>query len=71
MNYVLNILRNKIKKDFDVLYLDKRNGEILKTYGDNKKIRNLFSKKKFTNISRGVSILVKNFSRLEKKINLR
>jgi UDP-glucuronate 4-epimerase len=67
---VVNILKKRINKKFDILYLQKRKGEMLKTYGSNKKIRIIFKKKKYKKLYSGINIVVKKFTKLEKKISL-
>ena len=66
---VVNILKNKINKKFDILYLGKRKGEMLKTYGSNKKIRTIFNKKKYMKLSSGINIVAKKFTKIEKKLS--
>ena len=68
---VVNILKKRINKKFDILYLQKRKGEMLKTYGSNKKIKTIFNKKKYMKLSSGVNIVVKKFSKIEKELNLK
>ena len=68
---VVNILKKRINKKFDILYLQKRKGEMLKTYGSNKKIKTIFNKKKYMKLSSGVNVVVKKFSKIEKELSLK
>jgi len=68
---VVNILKKKIKKKFNIFYLQKRKGEMLKTYGSNKKIKTIFNKKKYMKLSSGVNFVVKKFSKIEKELSLK
>jgi UDP-glucuronate 4-epimerase len=68
---VVNILKKRINKKFDILCLQKRKGEMLKTYGSNKKIKTIFNKKKYMKLSSGVNVVVKKFSKIEKELSLK
>ena len=68
---IVNILKKRINKKFDILYLQKRKGEMLKTYGSNKKIKTIFNKKKYMKLSSGVNVVVKKFSKIEKELSLK
>jgi UDP-glucuronate 4-epimerase len=68
---VVNLLRKKLNKNFNIKFLKKRKGEMLKTYGSNKKIQSIFNKKKFTKLSFGINQVVKTFTKVERNLNLK
>jgi UDP-glucuronate 4-epimerase len=68
---VVDLLRKKLNKNFNIKFLKKRKGEMLKTYGSNKKIQSIFNKKKFIKLSIGINQVVKNFTKVERNLNLK
>ena len=70
INQVVQIIKNKIKKDFKISYKKKRKGEMKKTFGSNNKVQKYINFKKFTNIKKGIDETTEWFLNYSKKKNI-
>ena len=70
INQVVQIVKNKLKKDFKISYKKKRKGEMKKTFGSNNKVKKYINFKKFTNIKKGIDESIEWFLNYSKKKNI-
>jgi len=70
MNELIKIIRRILKIKININYKNSRKGEMTKTYGSNLRLQKLINKKKYFRIDRGIRVIIKKFSNLEKNIKV-
>jgi UDP-glucuronate 4-epimerase len=70
MNELIKIMRRILKIKIIINYKNSRKGEMTKTYGSNLRLQKLINKKKYFRIDRGIRVIIKKFSNLEKNIKI-
>jgi UDP-glucuronate 4-epimerase len=70
MNELIKIMRRILKIKIIINYKNSRKGEMTKTYGSNLRLQKLINKKKYFRIDRGIRVIIKKFSNLEKNIKV-
>ena len=59
LKYLIKLINKFLKKNIEVKYLPKRKGEMIKTFGDNQKLKSTLKKIKFTKIEAGIKKTIK------------
>ena len=70
MNELIKIIRGILKIKIIINYKNSRKGEMTKTYGSNLRLQKLINKKNYFRIDRGIRVIIKKFSNLEKNIKV-
>lgn len=66
----LNKVKKILNKDIKILLMPRRNAEVLKTHGSNKKLKNFFNFKKFSSLDFGLLQTIKWFNSYKNKKEL-
>lgn len=70
LNYLIKIINKYTKKNNLLSYLPRRKGEMIKTYGDGKKLKKSFKKIKFTKIEAGIKKTLQWYDNFKNKDEL-